>query len=258
VRVAVIGAGGSMGKRHAANVVVLGHEAVSIDIAGGEFRKLSTRCGKLDAAIVATPADSHLELLRECIAWGLPVLVEKPVGRVEDIEALRALRPTQPVMIGYQLRFHPALQALKASVSHPDGGGFYLDCDMQTWPGQRYEHILLEGSHELDAALFCGAPSKVLDVAELTDTRATFRLGSAGRWLVGLDGACPEYHRHWSLAPPSDARPIEFHSPTELGDQMYVDELAHFLRAVEGGPTAPGCTLEEGIAVLAVIRQVRG
>lgn len=271
LRVGIIGCG-SIGSRHARNVVALGHVPVMYDIDDQHldaFARLNIgyveyeRLGKfydLDAVLICTPAHTHASVLLRLRDAGYagPLFVEKPIcDTLTDARVF--LGWPGSMMIGYQLRFHPALRALKASVPQPTGGGFYVDCDMQTWPGADYGLAILEMSHELDAALFCGAPSTIdaREAVTVTDTRATFWLGQGSRWLIDMDGSSKTYLRYWMLDPSTDP-PIRFHSPEELGDQMYRDELAHFLHCVEtGAPIGPGCTAEEGIRVLEVIEAAR-
>ncbi|HEX2133462.1 MAG TPA: Gfo/Idh/MocA family oxidoreductase [Actinophytocola sp.] len=65
-----------------------------------------------DGVIVATPTTTHADLVRACLAAGMPVLCEKPIAAgldamtalVEDIE-----RTTVPVLVGFQRRFDPAV-----------------------------------------------------------------------------------------------------------------------------------------------------
>ncbi|MCX7625796.1 MAG: Gfo/Idh/MocA family oxidoreductase [Candidatus Sumerlaeaceae bacterium] len=69
------------------------------------------------AAIIATPAFTHLELLRECLAAGLHVLVEKPlVVSPEQFPAYEELRnqyPRQVVHVGYMAAQFPQLDVAR-------------------------------------------------------------------------------------------------------------------------------------------------
>ena len=114
--------------------------------------------------------------------------------------------------------------------------------------------MLLEMSHEIDLALHVGAEPVATGV-RMTEHEAWITLGP---FTVNLSDRSSEYRRQWRLLDePRGSYDICVESPADLA-QTYVDELAHFLRAVEGGAIAPGCTLEEGIAVLDVITQVKG
>jgi myo-inositol 2-dehydrogenase/D-chiro-inositol 1-dehydrogenase len=68
-----------------------------------------------DGVLVAAPTDTHPELIRRCVAAGVPVLCEKPAASsldelaalVEDVE-----RCGVPVLVGFQRRFDPAVVEL--------------------------------------------------------------------------------------------------------------------------------------------------
>lgn len=72
MRVFIIGNKGNMGRRYAAILRHLGHEAVGCD--AGEIPNLEL----CDAVIVATPTDTHLTLLDFLKECKRPVLCEKP------------------------------------------------------------------------------------------------------------------------------------------------------------------------------------
>ncbi len=76
----------------------------------------------VDAAILATPPESHLELTRRCLSKGLRVLVEKPLAnredRLRDYEALAREFPGGSILGGYLAPRYPqaraALERLRA------------------------------------------------------------------------------------------------------------------------------------------------
>jgi len=74
---------------------------------------------RVDAADIATPADSHCAVARECLAAGLPCFVEKPLartveeGRVLDAAARAAGRLVQ---VGHIFRFHPVTTTLREAL----------------------------------------------------------------------------------------------------------------------------------------------
>lgn len=75
-----------------------------------------------DAAIVATPTSSHLELALELIQAGKPVLVEKPLADTlgESLQII-ALAETAgvPIMCGFVERFNPVIVALPELLDGP-------------------------------------------------------------------------------------------------------------------------------------------
>ena len=71
---------------------------------------------KPDFAIVANPSSLHVETTKNLVQAGIPVFVEKPVAcQQEDLDELMKLQDVLkvPIMVGYQLRFHPCVQRLK-------------------------------------------------------------------------------------------------------------------------------------------------
>ena len=83
-----------------------------------EWRTMLER-EELDGLVVATPPGAQVEIAREAIVRGIPVLLEKPVALWQkDAEALRELseRKRTPVLVDHIHLFNPAYRALKARV----------------------------------------------------------------------------------------------------------------------------------------------
>jgi predicted dehydrogenase len=63
-----------------------------------------------DAAIIASPNETHLPIALDCLAAGVPVLVEKPlVNSLVEAETLLAAARSAglPVLVGHHRRHHP-------------------------------------------------------------------------------------------------------------------------------------------------------
>jgi len=123
-------------------------------------------------AVVAGPATTHVETALPLVQAGVPILIEKPLAeRLNGVDALIDVADATgtPVMVGYILRFHPALQRLRAEVQRGGIGrvvafraevGQYLPDWRPTLPvhtsvsAQRAlgGGALLELSHEIDYA----------------------------------------------------------------------------------------------------------
>ncbi len=73
----------------------------------------------IDAVLIATPTDTHSDLIEAATAAGKAVLCEKPVdlslGRARDCLAASS-KHGQPIMIGFNRRFDPNFGALKAAL----------------------------------------------------------------------------------------------------------------------------------------------
>ena len=79
----------------------------------------------IDAVLIATPTDTHSDLIEAATQAGKAVLCEKPI----DLNLERALacqaavsKTGQPVMVGFNRRFDPSFSTLKAAVDHSEIG----------------------------------------------------------------------------------------------------------------------------------------
>jgi len=162
VRIFVVGPG-SIGSRHLENARELGHE-----VEGGRLAQADAFSP--EGVVVASPTSTHLEALRWAVDNGAHAYVEKPLasssnGVAETLAAADDAGLT--VAVGYNLRFHPALEAIREAVKSGRIGrllsiraevGRYLP----DWhPGEDYKRsyaaraelgggALLTLSHELD------------------------------------------------------------------------------------------------------------
>ncbi len=91
-----------------------------------------------DAAVIATPAPSHIPLALELAAHGLHLLIEKPLSlsldRVEELARLVANRQLK-ASVGYMWRTNPALQAMKCAL---DSGRFGAPVQIVITTGQAF------------------------------------------------------------------------------------------------------------------------
>ena len=70
----------------------------------------------IDGIVIATPAQTHFELARQCLEAGFPVLVEKPMTlNIKDTEFLTNLAKEKnlTLMVGHILEYHPAIVKMK-------------------------------------------------------------------------------------------------------------------------------------------------
>jgi predicted dehydrogenase len=83
---------------------------------------LEELAGKADAAVVATPTQTHAEISRGLMELGVDVLIEKPIARtVEEARMLveTAKRTDRILQVGHLERFNPAVAALEAVITKP-------------------------------------------------------------------------------------------------------------------------------------------
>ena len=84
-----------------------------------DYREL---VGQIDAAVVATPTSTHLDVASELMRAGVHVLVEKPIApSLDESDALVQLAHKHGLVlqVGHVERFNPALVAVRPKVSDP-------------------------------------------------------------------------------------------------------------------------------------------
>ncbi len=254
MRVGIIGLG-SIGQRHRSNLFALGYELVCYDTSPPWAR---TWDGFIEAyphaVLICTPASTHATVAQQLLDAGYqgPLFVEKPLAlSVEDAEVF-ARWPHPTTMVGYMLRFHDMARAMRAMYQTRTRGRFYVYSDMSQWPGSAYADPLLEYSHEIDLALWMGAPARVT-VASRSAVDALFMLG--GKWSIGIHWTSPTSERQWAVFDDSTGYLEHFDGQNALGDHMYIEEMKHFLDCAQRGvPTET--PFADGIRVLDVIAQV--
>lgn len=265
MRVAIVGLG-SAGERHVGNLLALGCEVYGWDPDQCRSRAVADKHPGLrglyglpfgeawDACVIATPFDCHLGLAKEAISGGRNVFIEKPLGMAEDLSEWRWLEFIAEdrgivTQVGYQCRFHHVTEAMR-KLAPAESGFFATACDMRTWPGKSYGPLLLEASHDLDLALHMGAPATVTE-AVIDPHYVAIQLGP--HWRVTLEDRA-DYRREWTIEQRGQSMSVTFDRQEALGDQMYLDEMAHFIECVREGRQTM-CPLSEGVRVLEVAAQ---
>jgi predicted dehydrogenase len=135
IRVAVIGAG-AFGRNHARIIgrlpaiqlaAVVDSDldrarAVAVEHNSKALSSAAEAIGACDAAIVATPTETHERIASELIEAGIDVLVEKPVAQTaaagERMAAL-ARKHDRILQVGHLERFNPAVSALEQALTVP-------------------------------------------------------------------------------------------------------------------------------------------
>jgi predicted dehydrogenase len=120
---------GSIGRRHLRNLKALGEEGIVFyrssrsTLKDDEFEGYITETGleaafahKPDVVIISNSTALHLDVAIPAAEVGCHLLLEKPVSHnLERVDELLAAvkRGGGKVLVGYQFRFHPGLQAVK-------------------------------------------------------------------------------------------------------------------------------------------------
>lgn len=131
-----------------------------------------------EAVLVCTPAATHVPLILQALETGAHVFVEKPLSHdLENVEGLiqAASAAGRFIQVGYNMRYHPAVQTAKRLMEAGRLGkvllahaefGLYLE---RWWPGRDYrtsylakpemgDSLLLDASHEIDLLLWLLGP----------------------------------------------------------------------------------------------------
>jgi myo-inositol 2-dehydrogenase / D-chiro-inositol 1-dehydrogenase len=144
MRIGVAGVG-RIGTMHAANLVSLDQveQVVLFDPVPGRAERVAAEFGSAaayaddldgllavsDGVLLATPTDTHPELLRRCLVAGVPALCEKPIAA--DLDQMRELvgdveASGVDVLVGFQRRFDPAIAELYRRIRSGELGVLYL------------------------------------------------------------------------------------------------------------------------------------
>jgi predicted dehydrogenase len=70
----------------------------------------------INGALITNPTSLHIETAIEIAKYGIPLFIEKPLGKdLEKIEQLETLvnQKNIPVLMGYNLIYHPAVVLMK-------------------------------------------------------------------------------------------------------------------------------------------------
>ena len=194
MNVLVVGTG-SIGARHLDNLIELGHTVYATDSSEANLAKVADRAAgtfatldealdtaKPDAAFICTFSNAHVESALACANTGCHVFVEKPLSVSTDgvDELVRVIDDRKLVsMVGCNMRFHPAFQAIKAALSENPSlerplwaqleFGYFLPlakCDYESgYQANRSlgGNLIFDSIHELDCAVwYLGEPRRVV------------------------------------------------------------------------------------------------
>jgi predicted dehydrogenase len=290
---------GSIGQRHLRNLRALGVEKLmavsrsSRPLADAEllngvriFQDLDTALEhRPSAVLVATPTSLHLPVAQAAAARGCHLFIEKPLSDSLDgvDELIRTVDAKKlAALVGYSLRFHPALIYLRGLISEGRIGrvlsvraevGQYLP-DWHPWEDYRQGYsasralgggVILDLSHEIDYLYWLFGPARRVfclagkhseleidteDVAEILMEceRAPIveihldylqRVPSRSCQVIGELGTIRwgYYANRVDVQSPDASVSASREFPAFERNQMFLDEMAHFLRCLDGRET---------------------
>jgi predicted dehydrogenase len=272
MRVLVIGSG-SIGRRHHDNLQTLGATSRLLSWRDAGLGGALAAMTDAEAVVLATATDVRLPLIEAAAARGLAVYVEKPLAfRPEEVEAIAEV--AAPIatrsMLGYMMRYHPALQALAASdLSDTFQFALSIGHDVTQWrENWRFSEsyaaradgggVLLDLCHELDLAccLFPGLEvTRVESLGHVVFPGVDFasRISLRGQGVAGdvsMDYLTPQLHRRTTLRGHERMHDFDFARQTyhviEAGgsqsmdlplerNAMFLDAMRDFLALAFGG-----------------------
>ncbi len=200
LRIALLGAG-LIGREHVGllkrNPDV---ELVAIADTADAGRKLADECGAnyyadyaqmlkdiaVDGAIIALPNQLHLDAGLQCIARGVPVLMEKPVADTLAAALKLAEASEQakvPVLVGHQRRHSPDISAARRSIMAGELGPLvavsglwwmhknekYFDAQWRRQPGGG--PLLINLIHDVDCLRFLCGDVRTVQAATSSQSR---------------------------------------------------------------------------------------
>lgn len=274
--IGVIGLG-SIGMRHAKNLLSLGHTVTGFDpvYIGDGFPVLwpIRRLDELDAVVIASPTNLHAEHLILACNAGIDIFVEKPVAdRRLDVNA---------TMVGYNLRFHSCVKKAKewldaGLIGDPLWANFTC-AQYNDKPAYMRDGVILNWSHEIDLALYLLGPAQVArqftrvtdgkddmtDIILLHEGRvsSTIHLDYLtepevrGFLIVGDKGLISADLVDRRIQLRQGKLITRFHGEDSF-DENYVEEMQAFIDRIDGKETI-GCTGAEALKVLEICLEVR-
>ncbi len=258
---------GSIGLRHAKNLIALGHEVYGSDI---DYHKLEEAQNHgvrvyyhkmdvvFDAVIIARPTENHGDALTEAIQdMSCHVFIEKPlsdeIDKSLELDLATAKEKGFVVMVGNNLRFRHGIQKAKAQLA--DIGQLRCAAFILSQNNFKYrDHVILNwGAHELDLARYLLGPCKVV---------ACVGNREIANIILKHDNGC-QTSIHLDYVGRPETR--EFVVVGNLGrvrcdlvaakdnDESYITEMKAFINRIRGGEDSIGASDQDGLETLKLI-----
>ncbi|MEM8728547.1 MAG: inositol 2-dehydrogenase [Pseudomonadota bacterium] len=146
-----------------------------------------------EAVLIATPTDTHVDLIEACVTAGKPVLCEKPIDlSLERVNALksRISDADVPIMLGFVRRFDPGHAAAKAAVVAGEIGDLHQVIITSRDPGMAPDAYI-----ESSGGIFRDMTIHYLDLARFMLGEEVVAVSATGSRLVDPDlmARCGDY-----------------------------------------------------------------
>lgn len=282
---------GSIGMRHAKNLIKLGHDVIGYDPNGVRMIELVKAGGKgatydeiidskaISGVVIASPTPDHAQHIIDNFRPDCGVFVEKPIANQMD-EGIGYVD-----MVGYNLRFHSSVIKVKAmldegAIGFPRWASFICS-QKNSKPAYLRDGVILNWSHEIDLAMYLFGPATVVGSStritdgsdDMTDIlllhangcRSSVHLDYIGDpeirrfTIMGDTGSIfanlitPRFITHH----PAGKAIVPIDYGTDSFDDNYVSVMQEFALICGGKEPYRGCTGAEAMDVLAVCLEAR-
>jgi predicted dehydrogenase len=267
-RIAVAGAG-LIGRRHAEALRATNHAVLAAIIDPADearsyaanlgvpwFGSLSEliSSGASDGVIVATPNQLHVENGLQCIAAGLPALIEKPIATsvaAAELLVSAAELKNVPLLVGHHRRHNRLVQRAKMEIDNGAIGNIvsiagitwffkpeeYFDTEWRRMPGAGPVYINL--IHDIDTLQYLCGPIDAVQARESNATRCNAVEDTAAIILKFRNGALGTINLSDTIVAPWSweltARENPAYPPTS--------ESTYFIGGTKGSLELPGLKL---------------
>lgn len=246
---AIIIGGGSIGKRHSANLNSLGISTKIVDI--DEINNIDDILKqKFDIGFVCSPNIKHIEHCIKLAQYNLAIFCEKPfyIFNNEAEDLLKMVKEKNLItMVGCNLRFTNEVQNINAKTKYIN---VYFGYNLKKWrPNTDHLNsyssnknlgggIFLDAIHELDYLYYkFGNISKLSyfknkitnitnDTEDLVIGRLEFDNGTIADFT--LNYLSENYHRYYDILENESLKRVNFN----INNDMYIKEIKYFLDCV--------------------------
>jgi len=263
---------GSIGTRHARNLMTLGHQVVAYDPQQLSYPR-DRVIQESDAVIICSPTLAHAKDLADVLAARKHVLVEKPIGYDSPpfiaglIMGARSAKLDLVIATGFMCRFHPMVKTARQMI---DCGYFgnIISATFQVLQLNEKPEYLRDGvirnwaSHEIDIARYllgelyvddCFAiRQKDQDISALITATAVDHEATVQIQADYLSH--PEIRQFEIIGSKKSHR---FDLTKQAWDQFYLDEMRAFMSAINGGNPGPLADGADGVAALQIVMEAR-
>lgn len=228
------------------------------------------------AVVIATATQVRLELITICARLGVPFYVEKPLAfRMDEVALIFevAAPVAERSVLGFMMRYHPALRALRDAPIEAYGFHMEIGHDVRQWRanwrfGDSYAAreegggVLLDLCHELDMAhfLFPGVKVQAVDSLGHADfpgvdfaTRVTLAQEGGPVGAVAMDYLSPKSLRRMGVRGRDEVLDLDLLAPCWVRsaggedvvrdwaferNDMFLGLMGDFMALVEGRATS--------------------